>query len=180
MCNDKSNQSKRRERMSEEFAAWCRSVEEALGQLTAQVRGLAQAQATRTPPKAPQQPQQTQQTQKQQRGGEAEAVVVVAEKGSSEAEARRLELRRRVLQCELEDLTDENTRLRARIRELMLAQRDANLTGVMLVALVLLAASVLYRLFAARHPRHHAPDAFTTPHTAHTARTGSSSERTEL
>ena len=137
---------------------WCRSTETRLAELTAQVRGLLQVQAQlRTPRSSP--------------SGGAAVVPRAQSRGAAEASSgtsssasreRSRTVRRRVAQCELEDLREENAKLRRRIRELMESQRDANLSGVMVLAFVLLAAAVLFHMFLQHRAPAPASDA-TTP-----------------
>ena len=134
-------------------AEWRASTEARLEALTAQVRGLLQVQAQlRTPrrdagPAAPRTP------------GRSTAETRTPSTATSRERSRAV--RRRVAQCELEDLREENARLRRRIRELMESQRDANLSGVMLLAFVLLAAAVLFHMFL----QHRAPAPASDPTT---------------
>lgn len=127
------------------LAEWCASTETRLAELAAQVRGLLQVQSQLRPRPTPP-------ASASAAGGNA-VVPRAQSKGNAETaenRARSRAVRRRVAQCELEDLREENAKLRRRIRELMVSQRDANLSCVMVLALALLAAAALFHMFLQR------------------------------
>ena len=130
-----------------------RGIEATIAELAAQVRGLRQAQQNRS-------------TSSRQKKGQKHTPPQQAQ--PQPADEQQLALRQRVLQCELEDLTEENNRLRARIRQMMLAQRDTNLTCVMLVAFALLVCAILYQFVVRHHHHHHGASSPTPPPPAST------------
>ena len=131
---------------SEAFSAWCKGVEASLEELSAQMRGLLQAQ-TQLNPKAPE---------------KNDGAVVVARRGKGKAgppsaedeekAAKKRELRRKMMQCELEDLREENAKIRKKIRRMMESQRDTTLTCIMVTAFVALFGSILVHFIASRRP----------------------------
>ena len=128
------------EEAPEAFSAWCRNVEATLEELSAQMRGLLQVQAQLNP-KPP----------------EKKIDVVAAEKKreksaeDEEKAKKKRELRRRVMQCEVEDLHEENEKLRRKIRQMMTSQRDSTLTFIMITAFIVLLGSIIIHFFVPSH-----------------------------
>ena len=121
----------------EPFAKWCQSVETRLEELSAMMRGVIQAQSQMNP-KPPEKKVVPQSDKKKQPPLSPE---------DEEKMNKKREIHRRMMQCELEDINEENMKIRRKIRQMMLAQRDSTLMYVMITALILLVGSIIIHFF---------------------------------